>query len=85
MVILVVLALVMVTVTTVLAAMVMILMITMVIFDFYHCRTALHYAAGHVHYLCVKSLVASGCNVNKADTRGCTPLHYAAATDRDAK
>ena len=48
-------------------------------------RTALHYAAGHVHYLCVKSLVASGCNVNKVDTRGCTPLHYAAAADSDAK
>lgn len=57
-------------------------------FVFLYCmfyRTALHYAAGHVHYLCVKSLVASGCNVNKVDTRGCTPLHYTAAADSDAK
>ena len=48
-------------------------------------RTALHYAAGHVNFLCVKTLVAAGCNVNQTDTWGCTPLHYAAAADRDAK
>ena len=48
-------------------------------------RTALHYAAGHVQYFCVKSLVATGCSVNQVDTRGCTPLHYAAAADEEAK
>ena len=48
-------------------------------------RSALHYAAGHVRYHCVKSLVLSGSSVNQADTKGCTPLHYAAAGDVDAK
>ena len=49
------------------------------------CRTPLHYAAANGHYNVVMSLVMSGSKVNIQDTRGCTPLHYAAAADSDAK
>jgi ankyrin repeat protein len=48
-------------------------------------RIPLHYAAGHTNYQCVVSLVGCGSAVNKSDTRGCSPLHYAAAADLDAK
>ena len=48
-------------------------------------RTPLHYAAGSVHYRCVVSLVTAGADINVLDNRGCTPLHYAAASDIDAK
>ena len=48
-------------------------------------RCPLHYAAGHINYECVVSLVATGSNVSKSDTKGCTPLHYAATADADAK
>jgi len=33
----------------------------------------------------VMSLTASGAKVNVIDTKGCSPLHYAAAYDMDAK
>ena len=58
-----------------------------VITQMYHCasRSALHYAAGNVNYTCVVSLVTAGAEINVLDNRGCTPLHYAAASDVDAK
>lgn len=48
-------------------------------------RTPLHYAATMVHHPCVVSLTTAGAKVNVIDTKGCTPLHYAAASDADAK
>uniref|UniRef100_A0AAZ3RH72 Ankyrin repeat domain 28b n=1 Tax=Oncorhynchus tshawytscha TaxID=74940 RepID=A0AAZ3RH72_ONCTS len=42
-------------------------------------RTCLHAAA------CLFALVGSGASVNDLDKRGCTPLHYAAASDTDGK
>uniref|UniRef100_A0A3B5A792 Ankyrin repeat domain 28 n=1 Tax=Stegastes partitus TaxID=144197 RepID=A0A3B5A792_9TELE len=42
-------------------------------------RTCLHAAA------CLFALVGSGASVNDLDERGCTPLHYAAASDTDGK
>jgi len=38
-----------------------------------------------VHHMCVMSLTASGAKVTVTDTKGCSPLHYAAAYDADAK
>ena len=38
-----------------------------------------------MNYDCVISLVSAGSDVNKPDARGCTALHYAAATDADAR
>lgn len=51
----------------------------------YFCRTPLHYAAANVHQQCVHVLLNVGSNVNLTDRHGCTPLHYAAAADIDAK
>lgn len=48
-------------------------------------RTALHYAAANCNYQCLFALVGSGASVNDLDERGCTPLHYAAASDTDGK
>ena len=48
-------------------------------------RTPLHYAAANCHYSVVVSLVLAGSKVNVQDVRGCTPLHYAAAADTNAK
>uniref|UniRef100_A0A3Q3LVJ4 Serine/threonine-protein phosphatase 6 regulatory ankyrin repeat subunit A-like n=1 Tax=Mastacembelus armatus TaxID=205130 RepID=A0A3Q3LVJ4_9TELE len=42
-------------------------------------RTCLHAAA------CVFALVGSGSSVNELDQKGCSPLHYAAATDTDGR
>ena len=49
------------------------------------CRTPLHYATANNHQYCVMSLVHAGADVNAIDSRGCSPLHYAAAFDPDAK
>jgi len=49
------------------------------------CRMALHYASCMVHHSSVMSLTASGAKINVVDTKGCCPLHYAAAYDSDAK
>ena len=49
------------------------------------CRVALHYASANTHYPCAMSLVAAGAGVNARDGRGCTPLHYAASSDADAR
>uniref|UniRef100_A0A8C1WTQ8 Ankyrin repeat domain 28b n=1 Tax=Cyprinus carpio TaxID=7962 RepID=A0A8C1WTQ8_CYPCA len=48
-------------------------------------RTCLHAAAAaaNCNYQCLFALVGSGANVNELDKRGCTPLHYAAASDAD--
>uniref|UniRef100_A0A3Q0SID9 Ankyrin repeat domain 28 n=1 Tax=Amphilophus citrinellus TaxID=61819 RepID=A0A3Q0SID9_AMPCI len=46
-------------------------------------RTPLHYAAANCNYQCLFTLVGSGASVNDLDERGCTPLHYAAASDTD--
>ena len=48
-------------------------------------RTPLHYAAAHCHFQNVLILLTAGGDVNVTDSRGCTPLHYAAANDVDAK
>uniref|UniRef100_A0A671ULL1 Ankyrin repeat domain 28 n=1 Tax=Sparus aurata TaxID=8175 RepID=A0A671ULL1_SPAAU len=48
-------------------------------------RTPLHYAAANCNYQCLFALVGSGASVNDLDERGCTPLHYAAASDTDGK
>lgn len=48
-------------------------------------RTPLHYAAANCNYQCLFALVGSGAGVNDLDERGCTPLHYAAASDTDGK
>ncbi|XP_045072428.1 serine/threonine-protein phosphatase 6 regulatory ankyrin repeat subunit A-like [Coregonus clupeaformis] len=45
----------------------------------------LHYAAANCNYQCLFALVGSGASVNDLDKRGCTPLHYAAASDTDGK
>uniref|UniRef100_A0A8C1D511 Ankyrin repeat domain 28b n=1 Tax=Cyprinus carpio carpio TaxID=630221 RepID=A0A8C1D511_CYPCA len=50
---------------------------------FFFFRTPLHYAAANCNYQCLFALVGSGANVNELDKRGCTPLHYAAASDAD--
>jgi len=50
-----------------------------------HCRTPLHFASCMVRHECVMSLTASGAKINVIDTKGCSPLHYAAAYDADAK
>uniref|UniRef100_A0A667ZST4 Ankyrin repeat domain 28 n=1 Tax=Myripristis murdjan TaxID=586833 RepID=A0A667ZST4_9TELE len=47
--------------------------------------TPLHYAAANCNYQCLFALVGSGASVNDLDERGCTPLHYAAASDTDGK
>uniref|UniRef100_A0A3Q2QPZ1 Ankyrin repeat domain 28 n=1 Tax=Fundulus heteroclitus TaxID=8078 RepID=A0A3Q2QPZ1_FUNHE len=47
--------------------------------------TPLHYAAANCNYQCLFALVGSGAGVNDLDERGCTPLHYAAASDTDGK
>lgn len=44
-------------------------------------RTALHYAAANGSYQCAVTLVTAGAGVNEADCKGCSPLHYAAASD----
>lgn len=54
----------------------------------FHCmfsRTPLHYAAANCNYQCLFALVGSGASVNDLDEKGCTPLHYAAASDTDGK
>lgn len=48
-------------------------------------RTPLHYAAANCNHQCLFALVGSGASVNDLDERGCTPLHYAAASDTDGK
>lgn len=48
-------------------------------------RTPLHYAAANCNYQCLFALVGSGASVNDLDERGCTPLHYTAASDTDGK
>jgi hypothetical protein len=48
-------------------------------------RSPLHYAAANCNYQCLFALVGSGASVNDLDKRGCTPLHYAAASDTDGK
>ncbi|PKU37181.1 serine threonine-protein phosphatase 6 regulatory ankyrin repeat subunit a [Limosa lapponica baueri] len=48
-------------------------------------KTPLHYAAANCNYQCLFALVGSGASVNDLDERGCTPLHYAAASDTDGK
>lgn len=45
----------------------------------------MHYAAANCNYQCLFALVGSGASVNDLDERGCTPLHYAAASDTDGK
>uniref|UniRef100_A0A8C9SQD7 Ankyrin repeat domain 28 n=1 Tax=Scleropages formosus TaxID=113540 RepID=A0A8C9SQD7_SCLFO len=47
--------------------------------------TPLHYAAANCNYQCLFALVGSGASVNDLDERGCSPLHYAAASDTDGK
>lgn len=54
-------------------------------FIFSQFRTPLHYAAANCNYQCLFALVGSGASVNDLDERGCTPLHYAAASDTDGK
>lgn len=44
-------------------------------------RTSLHYAAANGSYQCAVTLVTAGAGVNEADCKGCSPLHYAAASD----
>ncbi|XP_039581699.1 serine/threonine-protein phosphatase 6 regulatory ankyrin repeat subunit C-like, partial [Passer montanus] len=44
-------------------------------------RTPLHYAAANGSYQCTVTLVTAGAAVNEADGKGCTALHYAAASD----
>ena len=53
--------------------------------SFYFRRTPLHYAATMVQYQCAVSLTVAGSKVNVVDTKGCSPLHYAAACDAEAK
>ena len=48
-------------------------------------RTPLHYAASTAQFQCVLSLVANGASVNDLDNGKRTPLHYASASDSDAK
>lgn len=48
-------------------------------------RTPLHYAAANCNYQCLFALVGSGASVNDLDERGCSPLHYTAASDTDGK
>ncbi|ESP01751.1 hypothetical protein LOTGIDRAFT_139105, partial [Lottia gigantea] len=48
-------------------------------------RTALHYAAANVHQQCVNLLLNADSVVNMTDIKGCTPLHYAAPFDSDAR
>ena len=38
-----------------------------------------------VNYQCVVSLTTAGAKINVIDTKGCTPLHYAAASDAGRK
>lgn len=49
------------------------------------CRSPLHYAASTAQFQCVLSLVANGALVNELDNGKRTPLHYASASDSDAK
>uniref|UniRef100_A0AAZ3NP69 Serine/threonine-protein phosphatase 6 regulatory ankyrin repeat subunit A n=1 Tax=Oncorhynchus tshawytscha TaxID=74940 RepID=A0AAZ3NP69_ONCTS len=39
--------------------------------------------SANCNYQCLFALVGSGASVNDLDKRGCTPLHYAAASDTD--
>lgn len=55
------------------------------IYHFPFSRTPLHYAAANCNYQCLFALVGSGASVNDLDEKGCTPLHYAAASDTDGK
>uniref|UniRef100_A0A8C7ZSM1 Serine/threonine-protein phosphatase 6 regulatory ankyrin repeat subunit A n=1 Tax=Oryzias sinensis TaxID=183150 RepID=A0A8C7ZSM1_9TELE len=48
-------------------------------------RAPLHYASANCNYQSVFALVGSGASVNDPDQRGCTPLHYASASDTDGK
>uniref|UniRef100_A0A7N8YNE5 Serine/threonine-protein phosphatase 6 regulatory ankyrin repeat subunit A-like n=1 Tax=Mastacembelus armatus TaxID=205130 RepID=A0A7N8YNE5_9TELE len=50
-----------------------------------HGMTPLHYASANCNYQCVFALVGSGSSVNELDQKGCSPLHYAAATDTDGR
>ena len=44
-------------------------------------RTPLHYAAANGSYQCTVTLLTAGAAVNEPDGKGCTALHYAAASD----
>ena len=48
-------------------------------------RVALHYAAGNMNAACTEHLLRAGAVVGVVDVKGCTPLHYAAASDIDTK
>lgn len=58
-------------------------MFSKVVFRNKNGQTALHYACSKNHPEVVKLLIKNGADVNAADRYGATPLHRAAAQDRE--
>ena len=50
-----------------------------------YCRAPLHYASANIHHSCVMTIVAAGSQIDVLDSNGCTPLHFAASFDIEAK